>query len=113
MIHDFWSAVHIGADEFIKNKKCIVFFSSCNCVKCIVFPLLPVKVLQLNIYYQQTTPSYLIILIFQCKHYPLRKLLHSSINVSPVWIFTVNRNRSSEQTHSLNSGEQHSKHILL
>lgn len=22
----------------IKNKKCIVFFSSCNCVKCIVFP---------------------------------------------------------------------------
>lgn len=32
----------------IKNKKCIVFFSSCNCVKCIVFPLLPARVFQLT-----------------------------------------------------------------
>ena len=27
----------------IKNKKCIVFFSSCNCVKCTVYRLLPAK----------------------------------------------------------------------
>ena len=32
----------------IKNKKCIVFFSSCNCVKCIVFPLLLARVFQLT-----------------------------------------------------------------
>ena len=29
----------------IKNKKCIVFFSSCNCVKCIVNPLFPNEIL--------------------------------------------------------------------
>ena len=33
----------------IKNKKCIVFFSSCNCVKCIVNSLLPNEILRLRI----------------------------------------------------------------
>lgn len=40
-----------------RNKKCIVFFSSCNCVKCIVFPLLSAKVFQLKTCCQQTTRS--------------------------------------------------------
>lgn len=39
-----------------RNKKCIVFFSSCNCVKCTVF-FLSAKVLQLTMYYHQTTLS--------------------------------------------------------
>ena len=51
----------------IKNKKCIVFFSSCNCVKCMAFRPLPVEVRPLRFWCAQITPSCLIILIFQCK----------------------------------------------
>ena len=36
-----------------------------------------------------------------------------SINAAIVWISTGNRNRSSEQTHSLNFGKQHSNHVVL
>lgn len=96
-----------------RNKKCIVFFSSCNCVKCIIFLLLSAKVLQLKGCCQQTTPSCSTILIFQCKHHLLPTPLNTSINASLAWICTGNRSRSSEQTRFLNFGEQHSSHVLL
>ena len=41
----------------IKNKKCIVFFSSCNCVKCIVNLLLSIEILRLRICCRQTIQS--------------------------------------------------------
>ena len=41
----------------IKNKKCIVFFSSCNCVKCMIDPHPPIKVLRLRACCQQTIQS--------------------------------------------------------
>lgn len=49
--HKVWGPVRLVLIGSIKNKKCIVFFSSCNCVKCTVYYILPASVTQLTIRY--------------------------------------------------------------
>ena len=94
-----------------RSKKCIVFFSSCNCVKCMTYHLarcgsstecsLPTDHSELL--------NYIDLPVYAS---PFRTS-STQTDTTVVWISTGNKSRSSERTPSSNSGEEYNSYVLL